>query len=62
MTGNGSATIQITDAAGRILMTQVKSLNGSRSITFNVQSLPKGKYYLLLQHNDKKQVQAFIKQ
>jgi uncharacterized delta-60 repeat protein len=61
-TGSETAIVQITDAAGRIMKQQKIQLNGSTSFSVEVQSFPAGKYYMLLQGNQIKEVQQFVKQ
>jgi len=63
-TGNSSETIlRITDAAGKIVKEQKVILNGSTSLSIDINSLPKGMYYLSLREASKtQQQQKFIKQ
>ncbi len=60
--GNETATLQITDAAGRIVKQEKIQLNGNTSFSVEVVSLSKGKYYLVLQRKQGKEVQGFLKQ
>jgi hypothetical protein len=55
-------TLQIVDAAGKITKQEKIQLNGNTSFSVEVQSLPKGKYYLVLQRKDGKEVEGFVKQ
>jgi len=59
---NETAELHITDAAGRIVKQEKVQLNGTTSISIDVQSISKGNYYLILQTKDRKEVQAFVKQ
>ena len=59
---NETAILQITDAAGRLVKQEKVQLNGTTSISSNIQSLTNGNYYLLLLTRDKKLVQPFVKQ
>jgi hypothetical protein len=60
--GDGMATVQIIDAAGRMVRQQQEAISGNTSFTIDVQALPRGTYRLLLQLNHRKEVQPFIKQ
>jgi len=61
-TGIEIITLQIVDAAGKITKQEKIQLNGNTSFSVEVQSLPKGKYYLVLQRKDGKEVEGFVKQ
>ncbi|MFN2438826.1 MAG: T9SS type A sorting domain-containing protein, partial [Chitinophagaceae bacterium] len=61
-TGNETITVQIVDAAGKIAKQERVQLNGNTSFSVEVQSLPKGKYYLVLQKKDGKETEGFVKQ
>ncbi len=60
-TGNEIATVQITDAAGRLMKQQKAALTGNTFLSVDVTSLPKGTYYLILQSGSRKEVAEFIK-
>jgi hypothetical protein len=60
--GNEIATMQLIDAAGRVMKQQKVQLSGSASFSFDVQTLPQGKYYLILHLKAGKQIQEFVKQ
>lgn len=59
---NETAELQISDAAGRIVKQEKVQLNGTTSISIDVQSIAKGNYYLILQTKGKKEVRPFVKQ
>lgn len=56
-----TALMQITDIAGRTLKQQQLQLAGTHSFSVDVNTFPKGKYYLILQLKGRKEVHGFIK-
>lgn len=60
--GQGVAGLQITNTNGHVLQQQQVMLNGTTSFTINMQHLPAGCYYLILQHEQERTVQVFLKQ
>jgi uncharacterized delta-60 repeat protein len=61
-TGLETITLQIVDAAGKVVKQEKIQLSGNTSFSVEVQSLPKGKYYLVLQRKDGKDIESFVKQ
>ncbi|MEJ7740457.1 MAG: SBBP repeat-containing protein [Chitinophagaceae bacterium] len=59
---NETANLLITDVTGKIVKREKLQQNGSTSFSVDVESLPKGKYYLILQGKEKTQVQKFVRQ
>ena len=58
---NQTASLQITDAAGRIFKDEKVLLNGTTLFSINLQTFPKGKYHLVLITRESKYVKEFIK-
>ncbi len=59
---NDNALLQITDMAGRKLKEQKIALNGTTSVSVDINYLPKGMYTLILKTNSKTEHQKFVKQ
>ncbi|MFA4863802.1 MAG: T9SS type A sorting domain-containing protein [Bacteroidales bacterium] len=56
-----SMNIELADPLGRVIIHQVKMINGNENISLNLDYLPKGIYFLKLEANQEVVVKRFIK-
>lgn len=59
---NKTATLQITDAAGKIVKQQTVLLNGAAPFSMDIHTLAAGKYFVALQAKSGKDVVGFVKE